>query len=350
MDEQTEMCPSSEDAVTKEENSSVNTPDANHNFEQQSSSCQSQSTTPLPLDTSQPQDSSPSLSSSSQTIDDVSKPHIVSTNCDDSNQSVQSNNHQTSTVSSSNSNNNNNNINTKTKIFVGRLPEGCSSKDLEDLFGKYGTVSECDVVGKFGFVHMSKTEEAEECVKKLNKYSFMGSSLTVEFSTSKVHPEPGTLGRAKNVIRTTRDHRARNGPYPREHYRGGHSSHGYKGGYYYDECRYDRDPYLERDSYYHDRDRRGPYLPAYDRRPLEFDNYPLRDYRPSMGPRLGHPVSPPDNIYARRGPRVYDRTSDISTPLYSTRSPDMNPPHFPGPQMPLPPPNRWAPSPLSRRK
>lgn len=40
----------------------------------------------------------------------------------------------------------------RTKIFVGRLPEGCSSKDLEDLFGKYGTVSECDVVGRFGFV------------------------------------------------------------------------------------------------------------------------------------------------------------------------------------------------------
>ncbi|CAG2120284.1 unnamed protein product, partial [Medioppia subpectinata] len=38
------------------------------------------------------------------------------------------------------------------KVFVGRLPDGCTEKDLEDLFRTYGTVKQTDLIGKYGFV------------------------------------------------------------------------------------------------------------------------------------------------------------------------------------------------------
>ncbi|CAG2180628.1 unnamed protein product, partial [Oppiella nova] len=72
------------------------------------------------------------------------------------------------------------------KVFVGRLPDGCTDKDLEDLFRTYGQVTQVDLVGKYGFVHMTKREEADEAIKKLNNYNFMGSQLTVQISTSKL--------------------------------------------------------------------------------------------------------------------------------------------------------------------
>ena len=39
-----------------------------------------------------------------------------------------------------------------TKLFVGRLTEGTSSDEILSLFRKYGTVTECTVLGNYGFV------------------------------------------------------------------------------------------------------------------------------------------------------------------------------------------------------
>lgn len=38
------------------------------------------------------------------------------------------------------------------KVFVGRLPDGCTEKDLETLFSTYGVVKQIDLIGKYGFV------------------------------------------------------------------------------------------------------------------------------------------------------------------------------------------------------
>ncbi|RWS15815.1 RNA-binding protein 4B-like isoform X2 [Dinothrombium tinctorium] len=225
-----------------------------------------------------------------------------------------------------------------TKLFVGRLPEGCTSKDLEELFGKYGKVTECDVVGKFGFVHLSKREEAEECIKKLHKYSFMGSQLSVEvnydstlriyrslvalqYSTSRVHPEPGTAGRAKGTSRSVKRVDRPKGSYYRDSARDygppplSPSDAAYA--YYANDYRYESDLY-DRDPYYA-RERMRPYPSPYERRAYPYDDmYGGRSYATSSLP-------PPENIYARRVPNdAYDRRSDMSTPMYSTRSP---PPH-----------------------
>lgn len=76
----------------------------------------------------------------------------------------------------------------KTKIFVGRIPETCTEDELRVLFGTYGSVVECDIVKNYGFVHMSTPEEAQAAISALNNYSFKGSYLKVEPSTSSSRP------------------------------------------------------------------------------------------------------------------------------------------------------------------
>ena len=39
-----------------------------------------------------------------------------------------------------------------TKIFVGNLAYGITSDMIRPLFEQYGTVTECDVLGSYGFV------------------------------------------------------------------------------------------------------------------------------------------------------------------------------------------------------
>lgn len=188
----------------------------------------------------------------------------------------------------------------RTKLFVGHLPDGIRTEELQELFAKYGTVTECDVINKYGFVHMSTEEEAEEALKNLNSYSFMGSTLSVERSTSKFHQEPGAPGRAKG------------GPSRPPYGGGGMQRNGYDGrpsagGYYnggpYADYRrggdfYDRAPYRAMV------DRPRPYPAPYERR----DD----PYAPRRPPPGGPPSMGPD-MYERRPAPAYD--------LYSRRSP-----------------------------
>ena len=39
-----------------------------------------------------------------------------------------------------------------TKIFVGNISESVKASDIRNLFSKYGTVAECDLVRNYGFV------------------------------------------------------------------------------------------------------------------------------------------------------------------------------------------------------
>ncbi|XP_032453458.1 RNA-binding protein 4.1 isoform X16 [Nasonia vitripennis] len=73
----------------------------------------------------------------------------------------------------------------KTKIFVGRLPENCRSEELRNLFLRFGEVTECDVMNRYGFVHMAREEDAAEAIKALHNTSFKGATINVEQSTGK---------------------------------------------------------------------------------------------------------------------------------------------------------------------
>lgn len=50
-----------------------------------------------------------------------------------------------------------------TKIFVGNIPDSVKASDLRALFGKYGTVAECDLVRNYGFV-VSCARNRDHCM------------------------------------------------------------------------------------------------------------------------------------------------------------------------------------------
>ncbi len=70
-------------------------------------------------------------------------------------------------------------------LYVGNLPFGTTSSDLEQVFGQYGTVTKAQVItdretGRsrgFGFVEMSSG--ADEAIQAMNGADFQGRRLTV---------------------------------------------------------------------------------------------------------------------------------------------------------------------------
>lgn len=212
----------------------------------------------------------------------------------------------------------------KTKIFVGHLPDGCSDDDLRVLFEKYGEVTECDVINKYGFVHMSTQDQAAEAVKNLNNYNLKGSTISVEPSKSKLHPEPGAPGRAnkQTVMNRRGGGPQRNGYGPP---RGGFNN-GFSNGY---GRRFDGPPMGGGDSFYDrpfgfGRDRMRPYPPPFERRspnmPPMRDEYPRRPMPPMSSdpyPRPLPPLNLRDDLYERR---PMPERSDY---LYSRRSPPL---------------------------
>ena len=78
------------------------------------------------------------------------------------------------------------------KLFIGGLPSRIDEAELETIFSRYGTVSfvkiVIDHVGNsrgFGFVGMSKPEEASKAVAALNGKPLQGRTLRVEAASSK---------------------------------------------------------------------------------------------------------------------------------------------------------------------
>jgi len=74
------------------------------------------------------------------------------------------------------------------KIYVGKLTSGVTNANLRSLFEPFGTVTDAERVRNkdIGFVHMDNEREAALAVRKLNRTSFMGSSLNVQLSQVKV--------------------------------------------------------------------------------------------------------------------------------------------------------------------
>ena len=147
------------------------------------------------------------------------------------------------------------------KIFVGNInKEKVTSRDLEDAFAKYGTVTEAVVVEKYGFVHMNSRDDARIAISRLNRTEINGCSIDVQFSTGENRRGGGAPA----------------GPGGR---RGEPDRRGGRGS---------RDPYY--DDYYYPPPRRGD---PFERRPPPPDPY----YRGRGG------FDPRDDMYARRPPR-----------------------------------------------
>jgi RNA recognition motif-containing protein len=81
------------------------------------------------------------------------------------------------------------------KLFVGNLPENTDSSSLRALISTHVNVQECDVLRNFAFVHVANEADADETIKKFNKYPFMGRELHVERSTSTLRKQPARIKR-----------------------------------------------------------------------------------------------------------------------------------------------------------
>jgi RNA recognition motif-containing protein len=82
---------------------------------------------------------------------------------------------------------NNNLNNKKMNIYIGNLDYSVSEKDLEKLFGEFGTVSSAAVIMDkynnrskgFAFVTMENKDDAEKAIKELNGKMLLTKSIIV---------------------------------------------------------------------------------------------------------------------------------------------------------------------------
>jgi arginine/serine-rich splicing factor 1/9 len=73
-------------------------------------------------------------------------------------------------------------------LYVGNLPRDLRSRELEDLFEKYGRIRYCEVKSGrgFGFVEFDDTRDAEDAIDALDGTNFEGGRIRVEFSRKRV--------------------------------------------------------------------------------------------------------------------------------------------------------------------
>lgn len=84
--------------------------------------------------------------------------------------------------------------NNTTKIFVGNLTEKTRSNEVRQLFEKFGTVLECDVIRNYGFVHLDCQDvNVNDAIRELNGMQIDGQNLKVQVSTSRVRQKPGII-------------------------------------------------------------------------------------------------------------------------------------------------------------
>ncbi len=73
------------------------------------------------------------------------------------------------------------------KLFVGGLPYGIDSSQLEEMFSKYGKLISCDVITDrysgqskgFGFVEMEDDKAADKAITELNETELDGRTIAV---------------------------------------------------------------------------------------------------------------------------------------------------------------------------
>lgn len=71
------------------------------------------------------------------------------------------------------------------RIYIGNLPPDVRTKDIEDLFYKYGKIRYIDLKNRkgppFAFVEFEDPLDAEDAIKGRDNYEFEGYRLRVEF-------------------------------------------------------------------------------------------------------------------------------------------------------------------------
>jgi len=67
-------------------------------------------------------------------------------------------------------------------VYVGKISDKTRERDLQELFEKYGKVSNVSLKVGFGFVEFDDPRDADDAVRKLDGYDLDGSRIMVEHS------------------------------------------------------------------------------------------------------------------------------------------------------------------------
>ena len=79
------------------------------------------------------------------------------------------------------------------KIFVGNIPLEAKEPELKELFQKYGTVIEANIVRNYAFVHMENDDEGKEAIRNINSTVWHGSRLKCEQAVSRKQEESNSV-------------------------------------------------------------------------------------------------------------------------------------------------------------
>jgi arginine/serine-rich splicing factor 1/9 len=84
------------------------------------------------------------------------------------------------------------------RIYVGNLPPDIRTRDIEDLFYKYGKITFIDLKNRrgppFAFVEFEDPRDAEDSVRQRDGYNYDGYTLRVEFPRGNGAPGGGRGG------------------------------------------------------------------------------------------------------------------------------------------------------------
>lgn len=76
------------------------------------------------------------------------------------------------------------------ELFVGNLNPAVRTRDLENVFSRYGRIVRCDLKKNFGFIQFEDRRDAEEAIRKEDNRRLLGSEMTVEWAKGSVGDKP----------------------------------------------------------------------------------------------------------------------------------------------------------------
>uniref|UniRef100_A0A6B2LGK8 RRM domain-containing protein n=1 Tax=Arcella intermedia TaxID=1963864 RepID=A0A6B2LGK8_9EUKA len=67
-------------------------------------------------------------------------------------------------------------------LFVGRLTPSVNERDLDELFGRYGTIKRLNHKGSYAFVTFEDERDAEDAVEALQGHELVGGRINIEWA------------------------------------------------------------------------------------------------------------------------------------------------------------------------
>eukprot|EP01130_Rhizamoeba_saxonica_P002392 TRINITY_DN121_c0_g1_i2.p1 TRINITY_DN121_c0_g1~~TRINITY_DN121_c0_g1_i2.p1 ORF type:complete len:224 (-),score=41.26 TRINITY_DN121_c0_g1_i2:59-730(-) len=76
-------------------------------------------------------------------------------------------------------------------LFIGRLSYDTTSRDLEDIFYKFGPILRCSVKSGYAFVEFDSRRDAEDAIDELHGYRLHGRNIVIEWAKGRRRDKGG---------------------------------------------------------------------------------------------------------------------------------------------------------------